>query len=60
MQERSQYPHTLYVSMVDGGMKYMPDLDSYRRISWESQASMLMPGAAETFVNTAVKLMEEN
>ena len=41
-------------------MKYMPDLDSYRRISWESQASMLMPGAAETFVNTAVKLMEEN
>ena len=60
MQERSQYPHTLYVSMVNGGMKYMPDLDSYRRISWESQASMLMPGAAETFVNTAVKLMEEN
>lgn len=60
MQERSRYPHTLYVSMVDGGMKYMPDLDSYRRISWESQASMLMPGAAETFVNTAVKLMEEN
>ncbi len=60
MQERSQYPHTLYVSMVNGGMKYMPDLESYRRISWESQASMLMPGAAETFVDTAIKLMEEN
>lgn len=59
MQERSQYPHTLYVSMVNGGMKYMPDLESYRRISWESQASMLMPGAAETFVDTAIKLMEE-
>lgn len=36
MQERSRYPHTLYVSMVDGGMKYMPDLDSYRRISWDT------------------------
>lgn len=60
MQEQSQYPHTLYVSMVNGGMKYMPDLDSYRRISWEAQASILMPGAAETFVDTAVKLMEDN
>ena len=60
MQEQSQYPHTLYVSMVNGGMKYMPDLDSYRRISWEAQASMLMPGAAETLVDTAVKLMEDN
>ena len=38
----------------------MPDLESYRRISWEALASMLMPGAAETFVDAAIKLMEEN
>lgn len=60
LQERSQYQHTLYLSMVNGGMKYMPDLESYHRISWESQASMLMPGAAEAFVDTAIRLMEEN
>ena len=60
LQKRSQYRNTLYLSMVNGGMKYMPDLESYHRISWESQASMLMPGAAEAFVDTAIKLMEEN
>ena len=52
LQERSHYRNTL--------MKYMPDLESYHRISWESQASMLMPGAAEAFVDKAIKLMEEN
>ena len=60
LQERSHYRNTLYLSMVNGGMKYMPDLESYHRISWESQASMLMPGAAEAFVDKAIKLMEEN
>ena len=60
LEESSKYAHTLYLSMVNGGMKYMPDLESYHRISWESQASMLMPGAAEAFVDTAIRLMEEN
>ncbi len=60
LQERSNYPYTLYISMVNGGMKYMPDQESYSRISWEAQASMFMPGAAEAFVDTAIKLMEEN
>lgn len=60
MQQRSKYPHTLYLSMVNGGMKYMPDLESYHRISWEALTSMLMPGAAEAFVDTAINLMEEN
>lgn len=60
LQERSKYTHTLYLSMVNGGMKYMPDRESYRRISWEAQASMFLPGAAEMFVDTAIKLMEEN
>ena len=60
LQERSRYSHTLYLSMVNGGMKYMPDQDSYRRISWEAQASMFLQGAAEMFVDTAIKLMEEN
>ncbi len=60
LKERSQYAHTLYLSMVNGGMKYMPDLEAYHRLSWEALTSMLMPGAAEAFVDTAIKLMEEN
>lgn len=60
LQERSPYPHTLYLSMVGGGMKYMPDQASYERLSWESLSSMLMPGAAEQFVDTAISLMKED
>lgn len=59
LQKKSPYRHTLYVSMVNGGMKYMPDQASYDRISWESLASMLMPGAAEKFVEEAVRLLEQ-
>lgn len=59
LQERSKYPHTLYLSMVGGGMKYMPDQASYERLSWEALTSMLMPGAAEKFVDTAIQLLEE-
>jgi hypothetical protein len=36
--------------MVNGGMKYMPDKASYDNNTWEAQSSMLMPGAAEAFV----------
>ena len=60
LQQRSNYTHTLYLSMVNGGMKYMPDLESYQRFSWEALTSMLMPGAAEAFVDAAIKLLEEN
>ena len=45
--------------MVGGGMKYMPDQASYERLSWEALTSMLMPGAAEKFVDTAIQLLEE-
>ena len=55
--EVSPAKHTCLISMVNGGMKYMPDRASYERISWEAQSSMMMPGAAETFVATAVELL---
>lgn len=60
LQERSGFKYTLYLSMVGGGMKYMPDAASYDRLSWESLASMLMPGAAERFVEVAIRLLEGN
>ena len=54
LQEKSPVRNTLLVTMVDGGMKYMPDQASYDRVSWEALTSMLMPGSAEAFVEAAV------
>lgn len=59
LREGSRWEYTLYLSMVGGGMKYMPDAASYDRLSWESLSSMFMPGAAEKFVETAIRLLEE-
>ena len=53
LKDISDYEHTLYVSMLNGGMKYMPDKQSYDEYRWEALASMLMPGAAEKFVEIA-------
>lgn len=59
LKECSPFAHTLLLVMVNGGMKYMPDGESYRRITWEAMNSVLMPGAAEKFVETTSKLLKE-
>lgn len=59
LQERSPCAHTLFLAMVNGGMKYMPDLASYAKPTWEALASLLMPGAAEEFVTRAAKLLTQ-
>lgn len=55
----SPYEKTLLISMVNGGQKYMPDAESYEKITWESQSSMMMPGAAEAWVDAVVKKLQE-
>ena len=57
LQEKSPYKHTLLVSMVNGGQKYMPDRASYDHYTWESQSSALMPGAAEAWVDEAANVL---
>ena len=57
LQAASPYEHTLLISMVNGGQKYMPDQASYDHITWESQSSALMPGAAEAWVNEAANIL---
>ena len=37
----------------------MPDAAAYEKITWESQSSMMMPGAAEAWVDAAVKKLQE-
>lgn len=50
LKERSPFAHTCLICMVNGEMKYMPDRVAYERNTFESQSSMLQPGAAERFV----------
>lgn len=57
LQDGSPVKTTLLVTMVDGGMKYMPGQDSFDKVTWEALNSMLMPGAAEVFVDRAVSTL---
>jgi len=57
LADRSEYKHTVYASMINGGMKYMPDKKSYDELHWEALSSMLMPGAAERFVEVALEML---
>ena len=59
LQEQSPFKVTLLFSMVNGGLKYMPDALSYERCTWESQSAMLMPGAAEKWVEETVSSLRE-
>lgn len=54
LKEKSPFVHTCLICMVNGGMKYMPDRLAYERNTFESQSSMLQPGAAERFVDEVV------
>ena len=63
MKENSPFENTLLISMVNGGMKYMPELNAYDRITWESSSALLMPGSAERWVDMTdnlLKAMSEN
>ena len=58
LQAASPYNHTLVISMVNGGQKYMPDMGSYENITWEAQSAPLMPGAAEAWVEEAASILK--
>ena len=58
LQAASPYKHTLVVSMVNGGQKYMPDRASYEHSTWEAQSAPVMPGAAEAWVEKAVQVLK--
>lgn len=59
LQEKSPVKNTLLVTMVDGGMKYMPDQESFDKVTWEALNSMVMPGAAEKFIEVAVDVLSK-
>ena len=47
IKNASPFAHTILMTMVNGEMKYVPDLDSYLKGTFEAQSSHFMPGAAE-------------
>lgn len=57
LQEKSPVRNTLLVTMVNGEMKYLPDRESYDRVTWEALTSMLMPGGAEELINKALEML---
>lgn len=59
LKEQSPFAHTCLICMVNGGMKYMPDRLAYARNTFEAQSSMLLPGAAERFVETVAAALKE-
>lgn len=50
-------PRTLVVTLFNGGAKYMADADSCDRITYESQNSPFMKGAAEKLVACAREML---
>lgn len=55
----SPYEKTILISMVNGGQKYMPDAAAYEKITWEAQSSMMMPGAAEAWIEAVTAKLKE-
>ncbi len=53
----SKYPHTYFVTMTNGGFKYMPDAEAYDNFTWEAQSAFVAKGCAEKFAETAVSML---
>lgn len=54
----SPWPHTLVATMVDGAAKYMPDMQSYERYTYEARSSPYARGAAEAAATAIVDLLQ--
>jgi neutral ceramidase len=59
LKANSPFPHTIVVTMVDGGAKYMPDAKSYERFTYEARNSKYARGAAEQTASGIDRLLNE-
>jgi neutral ceramidase len=59
LKANSPFPHTIVVTMVDGGAKYMPDAKSYERFTYEARNSRYARGAAELTAADIDRLLKE-
>jgi neutral ceramidase len=58
IRAHSPFAHTLVVTMVNGAAKYLPDADSYRRITYQAMNSSYAPGGAETLATAIGKTLQ--
>lgn len=59
LKEGSEFMHTLVLTMVNGGAKYMADQDSYKHITYEAMNSSFAVGSAEILRDHALTLLKE-
>jgi hypothetical protein len=55
IRKRSPFPKTIFMTMVNGGAKYMPDRSAYDRITYESMNSPFARGSAEILTRAVLK-----
>ena len=58
VKHASPFAHTLIVTLVNGGAKYMGDRSVYDRCMFEAQNSPFAPGAAEILTDAVLKLLK--
>lgn len=59
LKEKSPFMYTMILCMTNGEAKYMPDMLSAERGTWEAQSSKYLPGCAEKFVEETVMAMKK-
>ncbi len=59
IKEASPYKNTIIMTMVNGAQKYLPDMESYERITYASMNSMGARGSAEILRDEIITLLNE-
>lgn len=54
LRAHSPYRHTMVATMVNGAAKYLPDAQSYRRITYQAMNSSYGPGSAEVMAQAII------
>ncbi|MCX8960955.1 hypothetical protein [Erwinia psidii] len=55
----SPFVQTFVMTMVDGAAKYLPDVTSYQRLTYEACSSPYAPGAAEVAAQAIINQLKE-
>lgn len=59
LRERSPFAHTITITFVNGGAKYMAPAEFYDRITFQSMNSRFARGSAERFEENAIEFLQE-
>jgi hypothetical protein len=57
IKQKSPFPKTIIMTMVNGSAKYMADAESYDRITYEAMNSMFAQGSAEKVEDKIISML---